>query len=211
MTSYGNALDDALAGGSGRTAFTKDSPIGTSITGDIVDAKLQQMRDYVTKEPEFWGDGNPKNQIVISIQTNQSIDADDDGIRAIYIKTWGAQKQALADAVKNAGGTKLTDVVKPGSIFTATFTATRPSKQGSDEKLYTYEITPAPTGLDQAITQPPAQAPTPAPVAPVATQPAPQETPAVKAKQLAALGIGHDIIAAQLGVDPSIVPALLAS
>lgn len=211
-------LDGLVSGGgAGRSAFTKNSPIGTQVTGTIINAFGQQRRDYVTGDPKTWGDGSPQMQIAISIQTSERLDADDDGIRGVYVKTWGPQRDALLEAVRNTGRSKLNEVLVPGATFTAEFYGTQPSKQGSDEKLFRFTITP-PNGLDQAIAAPataqaPAAAPAAAAPAPVAATPtaAPQETPAAKAKQLAALGVDHTLIAQQLGVDASVVPLLLAS
>jgi len=65
------------------------------------------------------------------------------------------------------------------------------------------------------VAQPPAAVATsPAPAATPAAQPATattEPTPAQKAKQLAQLGVDHATIAGQLGVDVTVIPALLAS
>lgn len=212
-------LDGAISGGgAGRVALPKGTPIGTTVSGVIKSAMVQQRRDYVTGEPKVWGDGNPQQQIAISIQTALRTEPDDDGVRGVYVKVWGRQRDALVEAVRAAGYSKLNEALVPGNHLEVTFTGTAPSNSGNDENLYAYKITRGVQGLDQAVATPQAaQAPVATSPAPVAAPPAappaaaPAESPVAKAKQLAALGIDHPTIAAQLGVDISIVPALLAS
>lgn len=227
-----NPLDQALAGGGGgKSFFTKTSVVGDTITGTIIDATLQQTRDYLTGDPETWDDGNPKQQVAVKVQTDIREDQDDDGVRGVYIKTWGAQRDALQEAIKTAGASKASDVLNPGAGFTASFVGSRPSQKGSDEKLYAYRITPAPAAaLDgalpapqaapaaQAVPQTAAPVPAPAPVVPqpaaTVTAPAPApaapagESPADKAKQLLALGLDDNTIATATGLDPSVVAIL---
>lgn len=133
-----------LFAASGRSAFNKDSAIGETVSGPIISADQRQMTDYVTKTPETWDNGDPKMQAVITIKTDQTVDEHDDGNRSIYIKTWGLDKNALIQAVRDAGFTDVNSALATGNIFTATFTGTQPSKYGSDQKIYSYQIQRAP-------------------------------------------------------------------
>lgn len=213
-----NPLDDALASSGAKSAFNKTSQIGDTITGPIVDATIKQRSDYYTKEPKYWNDGKPQNQVVVRIQTPERLDDEDDGIRGVYIKTWGTDKEALLAAIKEAGGSKASDVLIPGATFTATFTSTKPSDQGDDAKLYQYAINPNGAALDQAVATPaPAAAPTP--VAPPAS--APQPTPAQPVvpagdditkkietvKALIQLGQPDEAIAGVTGLDLAVIAA----
>src|SRR5690625_4548963 len=219
-------LDQALAAGGAPSAFNKDSPIGASITGTIVNAEIRQITDYVTQKPKTWDDGRPQMNVVITLQTDQRDPdvADDDGQRRVFIKTWGVWRDALNAAIKAAGGSKASDVLTPGARFTATFTETRPSSMGSPMKVYAYKIEPAAqAGLDAAVTPPPAggQAGDPwatqqqaTPPAAQAQQPAAGPDPvaqAEQAKKLISIGLTDDQIAAATGLDPTVIQAIRAN
>jgi hypothetical protein len=155
-----DSLDDLLAGG-GKTA--KFDQIGKTWSGVVTKAEPRQATNFDTGKPDFWDDGQPKMQAVISIQTDERLDDTDDGVRAIYVKLWGDQKKAFRLASQQAGGAP-----KPGDTFTATYYADgeKPAR-GFAPKLFRYSITKA-SALDAALAGP---APTAAPVAQVAQQP----------------------------------------
>ena len=219
-------LDQALAGGGAPTFFTKDSPVGATVTGTVVAAELRQVTDYATQKPKTWDDGRPQMQVIVTLNTNERDPAnpDDDGQRRVFIKTWGVWRDALNAAIKAAGGTKASDVLTPGAQFTATFTETRPSSMGSPMKVYAYKIEPAAqAGLDAAVTPPPAggQAGDPwatqqqaTPPAAQAQQPAAGPDPvaqAEQAKKLISIGLTDDQIAAATGLDPTVIQAIRAN
>ena len=213
-------LDQVLAGAGAKGAFNIDTPVGTSVTGTITAVDVRQATDYVTGKPKTWDDGNPQMQIVITLATDlrdPAID-DDDGTRAIYIKTWGPWKEALSEAIREAGGRKASDVLVPGARFTDTFTGTKPSTQGSPTKIHAYRITPAQTvALDQTVDVtglPEAPAPIPATPAPAtapataAPQPAPAADPVATARQLIGLGVPDPAIATATGLPESVIAAI---
>lgn len=161
-------LDQILAGG-GKTA--KFETIGTTYSGTVLSAELRQATNFDTGKPEFWDDGKPKMQVVVSIQTNERNDAEDDGARSVYIKAWGDQKRALQAAAKAAGGSPA-----PGDTFTVRYIADgeKPAR-GFAPKVYEYKIvkgnsvdaalsdqwaTPAQAAVQQVQAQPVQQAPT---------------------------------------------------
>lgn len=150
------SIDDLFAGGS-KSAFNRESKPGDTVSGTIVSAVERQMTDFATKAPLYWDDGNPRQQVVVTVATDQRVDADDDGQRSIYIKTWGLDKQAFVAAIGAAGFTKASEALAPGNIFTASFTGTQPSKFGSDQKLYEYTIRKG-AHVGSAFDQPPAAA-----------------------------------------------------
>lgn len=206
------SLDEALAGTGAKSAFSKTSQIGDKVTGPIVDATIRQRTDYVTGQPKTWDDGRPQNQIVIRIETGERVDTDDDGVRGVYIKTWGPDKEALLAAIKQAGGSKASDVLKPGAIFTAMFTGTQPSGQGDPTKLYRFEINPNGAALDQAVAQPTSNEPTQHPVQAAAQHVATAEDDQAKkveaAKQLIILGQQDVAIAQVTGLDLGVIAAI---
>lgn len=172
MTSIADLL--ANAGGT-PSAFTKDSPIGTTVQGQIVDAQVRQTRNYETGDPEYWSDGNPKVQVAIILQTNlrDPMTPDDDGRRGVYVKWWGDSRTALAAAIKAAGDTD----IRVGGLFMAKYVGEKPNDNPrlNATKIYQYAYQmPAQTaGLDLAgeqvntgtgeVTPAPAPAPAPAP------------------------------------------------
>lgn len=225
-----DSLDEVLSGGGAKSAFTKDSPLGTTVTGTILDASTSQIHDYMTGKPKEWDDGRPQMQIVVRIQTEQRVDGDDDGVRGVYIKTWGPWKESLMAAIKAIGKSKPSEALVPGYGFTAQFSGTKPSSQGSDTKLYTYRIEPrASAALDDPwqttaapaqaapvtpapapVTPLPAPVPAPAPAAPAAGAGDPQDL-ANKARQMIALGLPNEVIASSTGLSLDIIAAVRAA
>ena len=212
------SFNDLFSGGS-TSAFNKNSVVGETVSGPIVSAVQRQVTDYVTKAPETWDNGDPKLQAVITIKTDLRVDENDEGNRSIYIKTWGLDKQALIAAVQAAGFADVNSALAPGNIFTASFTGTQPSKYGSDQKIYAYQIqrganlpamtTPAQPPAQQ-YTQPPAPAPAPVATPPVQyAQAAPTPAPAAPATpdvpSMIAAGLTDQQIAAATGADPAII------
>lgn len=217
-----DSLDEVLSGGGAKSAFTKDSPVGTMVSGPILDATTAQIHDYVTGKPKTWDDGRPQMQIVVRIQTDTRADADDDGVRGVYIKTWGPWKEALMAAIKDIGKSKPSEALVPGYLFSARFAGTKPSPQGSDTKLYQYRIEPrAQAALDdpwQTPAAPAAVTPQPAPVAPAPVPAAPAAPAAgdptelaAKARQMIALGLPDAVIAQNTGLSLDIVAAVRAA
>lgn len=114
----------------------KDAKIGDAYTGTITALETAQVRNYESGEPEFWEDGNPKLQIVVTLSTEYGDGAEDDGDRKVYL--FGQKLQAAKQALKEAGLQKL----ELGSKFTITYSGTKPSsnKKYNDVKLYTIAI-----------------------------------------------------------------------
>lgn len=225
-------LDDVLGGGGGATAFTKDTPMGTTFRGPIVDATVQQIKDIRDGKPKVWDDGRPQQQIVIRIQTDHRVDEEDDGVRALYVKTWGVWKSALTEAQAAGGFGRLSEALAPGNIFSDTYYGDKPAASSglSPTKLHRYEIARGSSpALDAAVNQttgevaaPQQAAPVqqqyqqvaPAPVpaaaaapAPVAAAPAAAD-PVATARQLIALGLPDNVIADQTGLADVVIAAI---
>jgi len=118
-------------------AFSKDSVIGETVTGEVDSFEVRQTRDFDTKALETWDDGSPCRQIVVNLQTDLATGEDDDGMRSLYVKWWGASRRAFLRAVKDAGAADL----EKGGILTATFTGEgeAPRKGMNPPKLYAFE------------------------------------------------------------------------
>lgn len=198
---------------------------GTSISGIIENVTANQIRDFKSRQPKFFDDGQPQMQVLVTINTGVTdpMVEDDDGRRTVYIKGFGLQRRAWIQALHNAGLRKAAEV-RPGDRFTATFTGFGEAKPGMNApKLFEYVIEhQSPADLAMSQPQQPMQAPSqgyaPAPVdpwnPPAQAQPAqpvqlgqPQVDP-MKVNQLKALGKPPQEIAALLGVPVEAVTAV---
>ncbi|UOE45910.1 hypothetical protein [Agromyces larvae] len=195
-------LDSLLSGGTKSAKF--ENP-GDTITGVITEVTTRQKTEFGTGKPQFWDDGLPQQQIVVTIQTTLAEDEDDDGLRAIYIKGWGAQLKAFRAAVQAAGA-------KPekGDDFTATFTGYGPKAPtgGFPPKTYQYAIRKL-SQIDALVGGPAAAAPA-APTTPAAATPTAANPAAEQAKGLIGLGLSDEQITAATGLDATVV-ALIRS
>jgi hypothetical protein len=108
--------NDFLFGGGGKAA--KFETIGDAVEGTITDAVVSQQTDMESNQPLTWPDGSPRMQLVITLQTTERIDDNDDGMRRIYAKggkyevasgAGTSLKDAIADAVRKAGAQSLTE------------------------------------------------------------------------------------------------------
>lgn len=160
-----NSLADALAGGS-RYIKWDDLGTGRPVTGTIVNVDMRQARKFQSTDLDFWEDGKPKMQAVVTIATSlrDPSDPEDDGTRSISVNLWSGQKQALAAACKAAGVAE----PQPGQQFTATWTSG--VGRAGDPRVFSYALSGAPSiggalgTVDTStgeITQPTAAAPAP--------------------------------------------------
>ena len=121
---------------------------GTSISGIIENVTANQIRDFKSRQPKFFDDGQPQMQVLVTINTGVTdpMVEDDDGRRTVYIKGFGLQRHAWLQALHNAGLRKAAEV-RPGDRFTATFTGFGEAKPGMNApKLFGYVIEHQPPG-----------------------------------------------------------------
>lgn len=108
--------------------------IGTEVTGTVAtEPKVQQQTDFKTGAPKTFANGDPMQQIVVHLQTDQrdpAVDGDD-GIRAIYIKS--NMLKAVREAVVQAGAKGL----EIGGTLTVTYSGDGPKSGQGTPKLYT--------------------------------------------------------------------------
>ena len=200
------SIDQLLAGG-GKTA--KFDTVGETHTGEIISIDTRQVNDYETGTPEFWQDGRPKQQIVVTFDTGKQEGPDDDGHRNLYIKGWGDQLRAFRDAARRLGRNP-----QVGDRITATYVADGEKKNPrfNAPKLYQYDIEPGTPGLSamlndstqtaQAQQAAPAQAPA---SQPTAQQPTQQGDQSQKIKSMIMLGLTDEQIAEALGLEQSVI------
>lgn len=136
--------NDFLTGGG--EASAKFENVGDTITGTVVNQEVRQQTDYKTGDPLTWANGDPRMQLVVTLQTALKDDYDDNGLRNLYVK--GSKKpgtkslhDAVASAVRAAGAKGLED----GGTLTVTYVGAEPPPPSAPKldprKLYsaTYE------------------------------------------------------------------------
>lgn len=197
----------------GGSASAKFEAVGDTVTGKIAAVDIRQQTD-LAGEPLIWDNGDPRMQMIVTIETDAKDNDDDDGKRNVYVKgskTGGTQ--SLHDAVRTAVQAAGVKGIEVGGTLTVGFVGTEASKTKgySDRKLYTaHYVAPdkaTESGEYLGTVPPAAAASAPAPVATTATGP----SPAAKAKELLNLGVPHDVVASQTGLDLSVVAALAAA
>ena len=186
-----SAISDALA--SGGTYLKWEHP-GTTYTGIITDVAMRQARKYESTELDTWEDNTPKMQIVITLNTDYRDQAqqDDDGTRMASINLWSGQKKALVAACKAAG------VAEPQTGQRFTVTHVTGIGNAKSPRVYEYTLTAGPTGVAAVLDVEPAAAPA------AATGSTPVDT----ARELLALGMTTQEVAAASGLPESVVAAL---
>lgn len=172
--------------GAGGASAKFENP-GDSVTGTVVSAEVTNQTDMVTGAVQTWDNGEPKQQLVVTLQTSQRADGDDDGVRKVYVK--GSKKagsrslhDAVASAVRASGAKGLT----PGGTLTVKYIGDEPSatRGFNPRKLYEASFAPS-SGGDFLGTQEAAPAPAsqqaqqaagaPAPAAPQYAPPVTQQ------------------------------------
>lgn len=175
--------DDLIFGG-GNTSVSfgdRDAGPGAFVEGIVLSKRVQQDLNWKTKEPETWDDGEPKTHPVITLQTQERTDSDDDGIRDWHVKVSkqpGGQSKELAEAVRKANPGVARPTVEPGAWIRCDYVAQVPTAGGTARSFTVQYRTPADVALMPELTkaQPVQNVATPAPAAPAT--PAPVATPA---------------------------------
>lgn len=139
-----SSLGDLLAGNSAKAYFGANSQPGDTVTGVIEKIETTQVNDFQTKQPAFWNDGRPKEQIHVIIQTqlrDPSVE-EDDGRRSLWVKGWGIQLKAFRDACRQAG----VKIPKPGDTITERFVGLgQRGDAPQPPKVFEFHIEPAPS------------------------------------------------------------------
>lgn len=131
-----------LLGGGGKTAKFENP--GDTIKGTIAaPPELRQQTDIGTGAPATWDNGDPKMQLVVQLQTDLRDDAEDDGIRNLYV-SGGFKRASLQKAVADAVRTAKAKGLEVGGTLAVRFTGEEPpSKKGfSPAKLYAAQYQP---------------------------------------------------------------------
>lgn len=147
---------------SGGVPAAKFPTIGTTVKGAVVSSEVTQQTDFQTGKPLTWDDGSPRQQVVITLQTDLRDPevTDDTGLRKLYVK--GQMTAALRDALRAAGAR-----LEVGGTLAVQYTEDEPSatRGFNPKKVYRAQYQPATAGaVNDLLGVAPAQPePTPAP------------------------------------------------
>lgn len=121
---------DQFRGEKIRAAFDKDTQPGYYVRGQILDVSVSNRTDYKTGDVLYFKDGKPKQQVVITIQTDIRDGADDDGRRRVYVKMdYKSDREGLVRAVEAAGD----DDVRVGGELAAQFLGQLKDEHGVEQ------------------------------------------------------------------------------
>jgi hypothetical protein len=107
-----NEVDQFLSGGK---SF-KFEELNDVIEGVIESLEVKAQTNMETGEALTWPDGKPRQQLVVTLQSDLREDDDDDGVRTIYAKggnyqpatgSGKAMRDAIVDALKQSKAGKL--------------------------------------------------------------------------------------------------------
>lgn len=188
--------NELLMSGGIKSIGWKDNPIGHTVIGTIVDQpKAEQMKKYESEELDFWPSGDPKMQILVTIQTDLRDPADttDDGKRRLHIPP--RMMKPVREAVQRASA--------PGLAIGGRIAVRRTGGTGATGSPFEFAAEYAPPALDPGSLMGNTNGATPA------TQPAPAAAPAVSAT-MQSLGLTTPAAPAAPppGVDPTVWAAL---
>lgn len=96
----------------------KDKPIGTSVTGTVVERPtMVQARDFETGERATWDDGNPKMTVVTTLEVNGEK-------YSLWAPKPSAMFAAIAAAQQQAGAQ-----IEPGGKLTVEYVGDKPNEK----------------------------------------------------------------------------------
>ena len=111
----------------------KFASIGTTVKGTVIAAEVRDQTDFTTGEVLRWDNGDPRKQLVVTLQTDERDGDinDDDGTRRLFAK--GNMLNAIKAAVRKAGAN-----LEPGGTLVVKYVADGdPPKKGLNApKLY---------------------------------------------------------------------------
>ena len=158
MTTYADVNDFLNQSGAPAAKFPE---IGTTVKGTVIAAEVKQQTDMDTGQPLTWDNGDPRMQLIVTLQTDERDPDlnDDDGTRRLFAK--GNMLTAIKAAVKKAnarlepGGTLVVKYsgdgeqkkrgFNPPKLYEAAYKAGAPQQADVDSLLG--DTSPAPSDL----------------------------------------------------------------
>lgn len=100
------ADDDAMALLMGDQTPSATFPeVGSQVKGEVLALDKSQQRDFKSKEPKTWPDGQPMMQVVVTLQTELNDGSpEDDGKRKLYVAK-RSMREAVRAAITRSGHT----------------------------------------------------------------------------------------------------------
>jgi len=147
-----------------RKGYVKGTPRG----GQIIDKKISNQTKLGTGEVLTWSDGSPRKQMVLTLQTAERTDPQDNGQRQLFVK--GDMPRAVREAFQSAGAK---DVELGGWIYVA-WVSENAAKQAGYNPQKVYKAIYAPPGAPDPMAGQPTYQPVPNAPVPV---PEPAATP----------------------------------
>lgn len=202
--------NDLLMGGG--TGSVKWEHIGQVIIGTIIDEpKVEQIRKHESTELDFWPSGDPKMQIIVTIQTDtrDPSNPEDDGKRRLHIPP--RMMTPLRESVRKSGAKG----ISVGGRIAVQWASGTGVGAGNAREFATDYAAPAIDpgsllGAPAAVAPPLLAAPVAAAPVAAAVQAAPVAAPVAAATPMAALGslLATPVNTAQMappqGVDPGV-------
>ncbi len=158
-------IDDFIHGSRGAPS-AKFPAVGTVVKGAIATKPEVSQRRDIDGNLMTWDDGNPRMQLVITLQTDErDPDVEDDvGLRRIFAPRPSNLLAAIADALKKSGAR-----LEPGGTLAVKFTGEKPHERKGynaiKEYVAQYQPPAGPSGDDllgaASVLAAPAAAPAP--------------------------------------------------
>jgi hypothetical protein len=134
MTNYANPNAFLMGGGAKSAKFENE---GDKVVGTITSMEVRQQTDIKTGAPLTWPNDDPMMQLVVTLNTDERDDEEDDGARTLYIK--GQMKKAVQDAVRKSGARGLAEGGRLGVKFISTAAPKQRGFNGAKQYAAQYE------------------------------------------------------------------------
>lgn len=151
-----NDPDEFLEGAGGTAVSWKGAPIGTVVKGTIV-AKAVTQQTELSGKPKFFDSGDPMQQLVITLQTDQRDGPDDDGQRRLFAKggRWEVSQgsgTSMLDAIRAAIKAKSpTGKLELGATLAVQLSGKGKPTKGEPPNLFTADYAPPAVTADAAV------------------------------------------------------------
>lgn len=137
MTNDTSSVNSILMGSGGRSASFKKH--GDQVWGVIAHAETRQQISMDDSAPLFWEDGKPRMQVVVTLQTEEQDDDEDDGLRRVYVKVPSQMLAAMRKAVTAAGAKGIEEGGKFLVRYVSDAAPTRKGFNGQKQYFCKYE------------------------------------------------------------------------
>lgn len=172
---------------------------GTPRGGQVLSKTISNQTKMGTGEVLTWGDGTPRKQMVVTLQTAERVDPNDNGQRQLFIK--GDLPRAVREAFQAVGASD----VEVGGWLYAAWVDTKPAKAAGYNPQKIYKAVYAKPGSPDPLAGQPAFTPSPVP----APSPVPTPQPSAGPDQFAAHAdyqAQQAAYAAQMAQQPQFAP-----